>query len=654
VEEAGQITRMVCPACNGRYEGGQFCAKDGTALVKDTNPVVKEDMVGKILADRYRIIRLLGEGGMGQVYEAQHVNINKRFAIKLLRPEIVANPEAVQRFRQEAWSASSIGHDNIIAIDDFASLPSGSVYLAMEFLSGQSLAERMKMGPPLEIGDALDIFVQVARGLAAAHEKGIIHRDMKPENIFLAAIKSRTVVKILDFGIAKVSGAEGSHSLTRTGAIFGTPHYMSPEQALGKPLDLRSDIYSVGVIMYEVFTGKVPFEAESFMGILTKHITSEPKRPSEVSPSVPPEMEAVILKAMAKDSAQRYASMDELANDILGVMHVYSPHLLTPSGNTPMIPRGTPSQPMRVPSSVMHASTGSKPPIAPTMVAGSGSHPVQQRTPSGIVRPNIPQTVLAGGSQPMAVRGPSAVVPVASGEPGRAPMPSGFVSTDNVSAVPFAHPEPKRKSSAGIIIAAVLVLLAGGGAAAFVILKKPADLPPATVVAPTPTPAPVAKPDPTPAVPAPPAGPEMLSVIVDTEPPQAKIIDKEGVRIGDTPEEVKVPKGTTVKVTLKKDGYLEETIEVDPSKGHKMVVKLDKAHSTAAKSEKKAAKPVYSMPANTPVKPVGNNPMKNQPLVTPTPTTPTKKKPSADPYERLDDAPSTPSKKSREDVLNPY
>jgi hypothetical protein len=284
-------------------------------------------------------------------------------------------------------------------------------------------------------------------------------------------------------------------------------------------------------------------------------------------------------------------------------------------------------------------------------MAPSGSHPVPQRTPSGMVRPNIPQTVMASGSQPMAARRPSGAVAVASGDPGRAPMPSGFVSTDNVSAVPFAHPEPKKKSSAGVVGAAVVVLLAGGGAAAFVMFKKP-QVEPVAAITPSPstTPVPAARPDPTP-VPVP-AGPEMLSVIVDTEPPQAKILDKDNVRIGETPEEVKVAKGTTVKVTLKKDGYLEETIEVDPSKGHKMVVKLDRAHSSGSHKTAATVKPVYSMPANTPAKQVGT-PLKNAPLVTPT-VTPPKKKASSDPYERLDDAPSTPSKKSREDVLNPY
>ncbi|HEX8953117.1 MAG TPA: serine/threonine-protein kinase, partial [Polyangia bacterium] len=178
---------MVCPACNTRYdEGGAFCSRDGTPLVRNPD-AYKTDLVGQILADRYRVVRLIGEGGMGQVYEAQHVNINKRFALKLLRPEIVSNAEAVARFRQEAWSASSIGHENIIEIEDFATLPSGAVYLAMEFLDGLALADRMRPGddPALTFGESLDIMLQVASGLAAAHDKGIVHRDMKPENIFL-------------------------------------------------------------------------------------------------------------------------------------------------------------------------------------------------------------------------------------------------------------------------------------------------------------------------------------------------------------------------------------------------------------------------------------------------------------------------------------
>ncbi|MGZ3427465.1 MAG: serine/threonine-protein kinase, partial [Polyangia bacterium] len=323
---------MVCPACNSRYdEGGAFCSRDGTPLVRDPQ-AMKTDLVGQILAERYRVVRLIGEGGMGQVYEAQHVNINKRFALKLLRPEIVSNGEAVARFRQEAWSASSIGHDNIIEIEDFATLPSGAVYLAMEYLDGVALSERMRQEPPLSFGESLDIVLQVTSGLAAAHDKSIVHRDMKPENIFLTMKHGRPLAKILDFGIAKVSGAEGNRSLTRTGTIFGTPHYMSPEQALGKPLDHRADIYSVGVIMYELFTGKVPFEAESFMGILTKHITTQPTPPRQIAPEreIPVELEAVILRALAKEAEDRYQSMAELTMELAAIAGQLAPEVLQP------------------------------------------------------------------------------------------------------------------------------------------------------------------------------------------------------------------------------------------------------------------------------------------------------------------------------------
>ena len=328
--EAPALSPKVCPACNSRY-GSEvaFCSRDGTPLVVE--PVAHQpDLVGTVLAERYRIGRLLGEGGMGQVYEAQHLNINKRFAIKLLRPEIVSNKEAVARFRQEAWSASSIGHENIVEIDDFATLPNGSVYLAMEYLQGQALSDRMRALPPVALDEALGVLMQVCRGLAAAHDKGIVHRDMKPENVFLAEKQGRVIAKILDFGIAKVSGAEGSQSLTRTGTIFGTPHYMSPEQALGRPLDHRTDIYSVGVIMYELFTGRVPFEAESFMGILTKHITVEPVAPRLMSPDrqILPEVEAVILRAMAKEVADRYQTMAELLAQLNELAEVHAPNVL--------------------------------------------------------------------------------------------------------------------------------------------------------------------------------------------------------------------------------------------------------------------------------------------------------------------------------------
>jgi len=196
-----------------------------------SSSIEPDPLIGTTLDGRYRIVDKLGEGGMGEVYAAEHVNIEKRVAIKLLRKEILENEEAVSRFHQEARSASSIGHENIIAIEDFNTLPDGRIYLCMELLNGQPLNDMIQQ--PMAPDRLLDILIQTGHGLAAAHAKGIVHRDMKPENIFVTQKNGRDVPKLLDFGIAKVSQADGNNNLTRTGTIFGTPFYMSPEQALG-------------------------------------------------------------------------------------------------------------------------------------------------------------------------------------------------------------------------------------------------------------------------------------------------------------------------------------------------------------------------------------------------------------------------------------
>ena len=566
---------MVCPACNTRYdEGGAFCSRDGTPLVKNPD-AYKTDLVGQILADRYRVVRLIGEGGMGQVYEAQHVNINKRFALKLLRPEIVSNAEAVARFRQEAWASSSIGHENIIEIEDFATLPTGAVYLAMEFLDGQPLSERMRPGddPALTFGEKLDVMLQVSSGLAAAHDKGIVHRDMKPENIFLAQKYGRPLVKILDFGIAKVSGAEGNRSLTRTGTIFGTPHYMSPEQALGKPLDHRADIYSVGVIMYELFTGKVPFEAESFMGILTKHITTQPTPPRQAAPDrdISPTIEAVILRALAKEPEERYQTMNEMATELAAIAAEVAPEVLQP-------------------------------------------------------RPS--SQALAQISKPL-----SAVMPSRTATPMPRP-PSG----KQPQALDETRPHPKKKSAAPYFAVAAILVAAAAGAVVYV-THAPAPAP-----APTPPPVAVVQP-PKPAEPTPPPPPAVEEVIVDSVPPGAKIY-VDDVAIADTPETVKVDKGKTKLIVLKKDGFVDQHETVDPEKTHKLLVRLERVKKPAV--AQKGGKP-SKLPAPPPTS--LDPPSKAPPVVAQPPKpAPSHKRKPLDPYERVDES---PPKKSN-DVLNPY
>ncbi|MBK8480508.1 MAG: protein kinase [Proteobacteria bacterium] len=278
---------------------------------------MEDDLIGQVVASRYRVTEKLGEGGMGTVYRAEHVAIGKQLAIKVLLPEYARKADLKERFLREARAAAAIGHENIVDITDFGETPSGSVFFAMEFLDGQDLAHHVKKDGALSWPRAKAILLQICRALGAAHAKQIVHRDMKPENVILISREGRPdFVKVLDFGIAKVSGAsDGEQRLTRTGMIFGTPEYMSPEQAQGHHPDHRVDVYAVGVIMYELLSGQVPFKADTFMGILTKHIFEEPVPPSRVNPEahISPEVEAVVLKAMVKDRNHRYQSMAEMA-----------------------------------------------------------------------------------------------------------------------------------------------------------------------------------------------------------------------------------------------------------------------------------------------------------------------------------------------------
>ncbi len=284
--------------------------------VGDSPPEIADPLISQLVAERYRVIRKLGEGGMGSVYLAEHVVIEKKFALKVLAPELARRADLVARFLQEARSASRIGHENVIDIMDFGQSPDGLVYIAMEFLDGKDLGEMVRSKGALEWKDARDIVLQICRALRAAHDRGIVHRDMKPENIFLIQREGQPhFVKILDFGIAKVMGLDpNGPRLTRTGMIFGTPEYMAPEQAEGKDTDHRADIYAVGCILYHLITGQTPFVAESFMTMLTKHLMEEPVPPSARRPDlvITPEMDALILKSLEKDRDQRWQSMAEL------------------------------------------------------------------------------------------------------------------------------------------------------------------------------------------------------------------------------------------------------------------------------------------------------------------------------------------------------
>src|SRR5262245_108078 len=355
-------------------------------------------LVGQIIDGRYRITRKLGEGGMGEVYAADHVHIEKRFAIKLLRQEIVSNPEAVQRFRQEARSSSSIGHRNIIAIEDFGTLNDGRIYMCMELLNGAALNDLITTPQPVE--RLLNILIQTGHGLAAAHAKNIVHRDMKPENIFVTVGPgNEDIPKLLDFGIAKVAGNDGNNNLTKTGTIFGTPFYMAPEQALGNTVDARTDIYAMGVIMYEVFAGSLPFQGESFMGILTQHITTQPEpvatRAGKSGRTLPPGLAEIITRCMSKDPNQRFQSMDELVNALVAIYRS-----IAGAGMSTYMEafQGVPGTTSRTAVPTPPPMTGSSSPVAATVHHTPGSMPQMQPPGTGPMG-------TAGGAMGSAVTG---------------------------------------------------------------------------------------------------------------------------------------------------------------------------------------------------------------------------------------------------------
>jgi serine/threonine-protein kinase len=307
-------------------------------------------LIGKNIGN-YQIKAKLGEGGMGAVYLGEHPLIGKKVAVKVLLDELASKEDIVQRFFNEAKAVNDIGHQNIVDIVDFGKFRvegsnNDTVYFIMEFLEGEALASRLRR-TGLSLPETLHVMEQCCSALAASHAKGIVHRDLKPDNIYLCPRGSdKNFVKLLDFGIAKLTGdgGMGQSQKTRTGLVIGTPAYMSPEQCEGKgQIDHRSDVYSIGVVMYELLTGRVPFPGEGFGEILVAHLTKTPDPPSALNPDVKPEIEALVLHAIEKDRNRRFQNMQEFVDalrDPAGHMQAYRPLPgYTPSntGSTQMI-----------------------------------------------------------------------------------------------------------------------------------------------------------------------------------------------------------------------------------------------------------------------------------------------------------------------------
>ena len=472
-------------------------------------PDVPDPLLGATIADRYQIVRKLGEGGMGTVYLALHTILEKQVALKVLHGEFARKPDLVERFMQEAKAASRIRHENVIDISDFGVSPDGHVYFAMELLHGRDLhdliARARLAGDVVPWARTKKIFLQICAALSAAHARGIVHRDLKPENVYLVEfLGDPDFVKLLDFGIAKltdVSSEEGARKLTKTGMLFGTPEYMSPEQARGEQVDHRVDIYAMGCILFQLVTNRVPFESDNFMAVLSQHLTEQPpKIPPQIFDRIgaPRALAGVIEHALVKDRNRRYQTIDELANAVRQV-----------SGEAPVTPR---HRPLTAPEPVSREPSGSR---VRTQWKGE---------------PKVPE--------------------IAIDEP-RATRPR--------SKVPF-------------VVLGVLVLVAGAFAAAFALRSDDKPAPVASSPPPAPAPAPAATapvtPPPAPPVAQEPPVPAMVEVVLESTPKGAAGLDAEtNARLGTTPYRSTIPGSKTArrfKFQLK--GYGDSTVELVPDR----------------------------------------------------------------------------------------
>jgi len=312
----------VCPVCSREFAPAlTHCPNDGVGLVAlNTGAGARpEELVGQIVEGRYKVERIVGKGGMGTVYAVRHIVVGKVAAMKVLKPGVERSEGVLQRFVREAQTANLVKSRHIVEITDFGQLTNGLFYVVMELLEGEDLTRAMKSGK-LTRALLVHIFLQVAEALALAHDKGIVHRDLKPDNVFLVNEGGDPrFVKLLDFGIAKVmQGDSVAAGLTETGVILGTPYYMSPEQARAEVVDHRSDIYALGVMMYRAFTGRLPFVADSTMGVLTRHLTEVPELPSRLS-NVEPTTERMIMRCMEKRREARFQSMSEVAEALRSI-----------------------------------------------------------------------------------------------------------------------------------------------------------------------------------------------------------------------------------------------------------------------------------------------------------------------------------------------
>jgi eukaryotic-like serine/threonine-protein kinase len=502
-----------------RYPGEEMGSHGSAALARapsharalsDDDGEHEIDLVDSIVNERYRVVELIGEGGMGKVYLAEHIEIGKRVAIKALHPSYSRMPELVERFRREARAASKIGHPNIVDVTDSGTTDNGSVYFVMEYLEGVELGSVIERDRAIDVARALRIATQICRALSAAHSVGVIHRDLKPENVFLITRDNTSdFVKVLDFGIAKTAEAEAQNKqrLTSPGMAMGTPEYMAPEQAAGRPADARCDVYSLAAILYEMLTGEPPYRGDNFMEILTKKATIDPVPPHELRPELPEAVSRLVLSAMSRNPDLRPATMDafeyELNKCLSGrgaavaqALGMTDPNLMA-TLNPQMSGRTIDDVPVTRPSGPIPMVPAVAPAMAPAMVAiaspmgtlnGQG-----QMGPMGLSGPAMagPMGTLSG---PMGAMGPMAGHPSgpmngslsspemwhqqrAESLPTAVTMSRGWQpQTSDMMSGRYPTEGRARSRGAGVVGWALLVLLlVGAGAVGYALVREPAS-----------------------------------------------------------------------------------------------------------------------------------------------------------------------------------
>jgi serine/threonine-protein kinase len=517
-----------CPTCGTRFGGSErLCPHDGAVLEPEQASELKQ--VGKVLAGKYRLDAYLSRGGMGAVYRGTHVMLDRPVAVKLINPGLVSSPDIVRRFQREARAVTHLKHPNIVEVYDLGQADDGTLYIAMELVQGESLSAMIKAHGALTAHRIVTILSQVVSALGVAHRNNIVHRDLKPHNIMVSQdATGHDFAKLLDFGIAKSFEIDAHTQLTTDGMTLGTPAYMSPEQASGTEVDARSDIYALGVILYEMLIGEVPFSDPSPPAVLVKQLSEAPMPPSRrrLEMKINAALEAIALKCLEKDKAARYQTADELAA-ALAAAPVEQPVFDPNAATVPL--RAQASAPTTIPASQ-----------APTVV--SADAPTTRSAPTAATVPTAPPAVppVAPPTMPPTAaptRLPASAAaavppPIPQSPPAPAPTPGTRPTVPAAVAPPpaavTASPAPEKKRSVLVPLAAIFAVFAvlmAGGYVVLTRMMKPSTEATNTSQAPPATPAmaDTSKPVPTTPTPEPAAAPGPSATAATASPSSATV-----------------------------------------------------------------------------------------------------------------------------------